>query len=126
MMWAWESPVMASPHAQVARRTGSTLLAGEIILSVVCCVAVPIIWAATGGPFWPLWVWSSLALPIALQLAWRRAWAQPRGARRGWQHCEQDSKQHEQRKPGLQDAPKTHARLRIAFPGQFKAAVIGG
>ena len=82
MMWAWEQAIMASPQSQVTRRTGSTLLAGEITLSVVCCVAVTIIWAATGGPFWPLWVWSSLALPIALQVAWRRAWDQPPGPRR--------------------------------------------
>jgi signal transduction histidine kinase len=73
---------MSSPHSQVARRTGSALLAGEITLSVVCCLAVTIIWAATGGPFWPVWVWSSLALPIALQVAWLRAWAQPPGPRR--------------------------------------------
>jgi signal transduction histidine kinase len=73
---------MPSPHSQIAQRTGSTLLATEVTLSVVCCLAVTIIWAATGGPFWPLWVWSSLALPIALQVAWRWAWAHPRGPRR--------------------------------------------
>jgi signal transduction histidine kinase len=73
---------MTSPHSQLARRTGSTLLAGEITLSAVCCLAVTIVWAATGGPFWPMWVWTSLGLPIALQVAWRRAWAQPRGPRR--------------------------------------------
>jgi signal transduction histidine kinase len=80
---------MASPHSQLTRRTGSTLLAGEITLSAVCCLAVTIVWAATGGPFWPMWVWTGLGLPIALQVAWRRAWAQPRGPRRrlaiqGW------------------------------------------
>ncbi len=48
----------------------------------MCCLAVTIIWAATGGPFWPMWVWTGLGLPIALQVAWRRAWAQPRGPRR--------------------------------------------
>jgi signal transduction histidine kinase len=82
MMWESESPIMASTHSQVTRRTGSALLAGEITLSAVCCLAVTIIWAATGGPFWPMWVWTGLALPIALQLAWRRAWAQPQGPRR--------------------------------------------
>ena len=80
---------MPSPHQQVAQRTGSTLLAAEVTLSAVCCLAVTIIWAATGGAFWPLWVWSGLALPIALQVAWRRAWTQSRGPRRalavqGW------------------------------------------
>jgi signal transduction histidine kinase len=62
--------------------TGSTLLAREITLAAVCCVAVTIIWAPIGGPFWPMWVWTSLGLPIALQLAWRRAQAEPRGPRR--------------------------------------------
>ncbi len=73
---------MTSPQSQAAQRTGSTLLAGEVTLSVVCCLAVTIIWAAIGGPFWPMWVWTGLALPIALQVAWRRSWAQPRGPRR--------------------------------------------
>jgi signal transduction histidine kinase len=81
-MMAWESQAMARHQAQLRRRTGSTLLAGELTLSAVCCLAVTIIWAATGGPFWPTWVWAGLGLPIALQLAWRRAWAQPRGPRR--------------------------------------------
>jgi len=73
---------MTSTQPQVARRTGSSLLAAELTVSVVCCLAVTIIWAATGGPFWPMWVWTSLGLLIALQMAWRRAWAQPRGPRR--------------------------------------------
>ena len=63
-------------------RTSSTVLAREITLAAVCCVAVTIIWVPTGGPFWPMWVWTSLGLPIALQLAWRRAQAEPRGPRR--------------------------------------------
>jgi signal transduction histidine kinase len=82
MMWAWESPIMASRQPQLGTRFGSTLLAGELTLSAVCCLAVTLIWAATGGPFWPMWVWASLGLPIALQVAWRRASAQPRGPRR--------------------------------------------
>jgi signal transduction histidine kinase len=73
---------MASPQSHVAQRTGSALLAAELTLSVVCCLAVTIIWAATGGAFWPMWVWTGLGLPIALQLGWRRAWAQPRGPHR--------------------------------------------
>jgi signal transduction histidine kinase len=73
---------MTSPQSQSARRIGSTMLAAEVTLSAVCCLAVTLIWAATGGPFWPMWVWTGLGLPIALQVAWRRAWAQPRGPRR--------------------------------------------
>jgi signal transduction histidine kinase len=80
---------MANPQSQLAQRTGSTLLATELTLSAVCCLAVTVIWAATGGPFWPIWVWTGLGLPIALQVAWRRASALPRGPRRrlaiqGW------------------------------------------
>jgi signal transduction histidine kinase len=82
MMGAWGSPIMPSHQAQLGTRSGSTLLAGELTLSAVCCLAVTIIWAATGGPFWPMWVWTSLGLPIALQVAWRRASAQARGGRR--------------------------------------------
>lgn len=70
------------PLAHIEERTGSTLLAREITLAAVCCLAVTIIWLPTGGPFWPMWVWTSLGLPIALQLAWRRAQAEPRGPRR--------------------------------------------
>jgi signal transduction histidine kinase len=82
MMWPWDMRTMASPQAHIDQRRGSALLAGEVTLSAVCCVAVFIIWLATGGPFWPMWVWTGLALPIALQFAWRRAWAEPRGPRR--------------------------------------------
>jgi signal transduction histidine kinase len=77
-----ELQAMARHEAHVGQRSGSALLAGELTLSVVCGLAVTIIWAAIGGPFWPMWVWAGLGLPIALQVAWRRAWAQPRGPRR--------------------------------------------
>jgi signal transduction histidine kinase len=82
MMWAWDTRAMPSPQPHIGERMGSTLLAREITVAAVCCLAVTIIWAATGGPFWPMWVWTSLGLPIALQLAWRRAQAQPAGPRR--------------------------------------------
>ena len=82
MMFPWEPQAMARSRAQIGPRTGGTLLAGELTLAAVCCLAVTIIWAATGGPFWPMWVWTSLGLSIALQIAWRRAWAEPRGPRR--------------------------------------------
>jgi len=82
MMWPWDTGAMARPQAHIGQRNGSALLAGEVTLSAVCCLAVTLIWAVTGGPFWTMWVWTGLALPIALQLAWRRAWAEPRGPRR--------------------------------------------
>src|SRR5947209_13328385 len=73
---------MPRSQVQIGRRTGGTLLAGEITLSAACCLAVTIIWLAVGGSFWPMWVWAGLGLPIALQVAWRRAWTQPPGPRR--------------------------------------------
>jgi signal transduction histidine kinase len=62
--------------------TGSRLFVAVATMAAVVCVAVTIIWFATGGPFWPMWVWNGLALPLALALAVRRAWSEPRGAHR--------------------------------------------
>jgi signal transduction histidine kinase len=76
------SPGMPGSQAHIGGRATSTLLAREITLAAVLCVAVTIIWVPTGGSFWPMWVWASLGLPIALQLAWRWAQAEPRGPRR--------------------------------------------
>jgi signal transduction histidine kinase len=54
-----------------------------VILAVVCCLATTIVWAAVGaGPFWPMWVWLGLGMPLVLNLAVRRAWSQPDGSRR--------------------------------------------
>jgi len=41
-----------------------------------------LIWVLTGGYFWPAWVWLSLALVIALIVAWRWSRLAPRGPRR--------------------------------------------
>jgi signal transduction histidine kinase len=50
------------------------------ILSVIGCVCV-VIWALTGGSFWPIWVLLGLSLPIALQSGVRYALQAPRGWR---------------------------------------------
>jgi signal transduction histidine kinase len=47
------------------------------IFGVVSSVCV-VIWALTGGDFWPIWVALGLALPVALQLAIREALRAPR------------------------------------------------
>ena len=61
----------------------SALLAKVVVVAAVICVAVTVIWFATGADtFWPMWVWNGLALPLALVVAVRRAWSQPRGPRR--------------------------------------------
>ena len=47
------------------------------IFGVVTFVCI-LIWALTGGYFWPIWVATGLALPIALQLSVREAVKAPR------------------------------------------------
>jgi signal transduction histidine kinase len=47
-------------------------------VSLVCFL----IWALTGGYFWPAWVWLSLALVFALIVAWRWSQLTPPGPRR--------------------------------------------
>jgi signal transduction histidine kinase len=47
------------------------------VLSVITFVCV-VIWALTGGDFWPIWVAMGLGLPIALQLSIREALKAPR------------------------------------------------
>jgi signal transduction histidine kinase len=47
------------------------------IFGVVTFVCI-LIWALTGGDFWPIWVAMGLALPIALQLSVREAVKAPR------------------------------------------------
>jgi signal transduction histidine kinase len=44
----------------------------------VCTFVCILIWALTGGDFWPIWVAMGLALPIALQLSIREALKAPR------------------------------------------------
>jgi signal transduction histidine kinase len=47
------------------------------VLSVLTFVCV-VIWALTGGDFWPIWVAIGIGLPIALQLSVREALKAPR------------------------------------------------
>jgi signal transduction histidine kinase len=57
-----------------------TMLATQLTLSVLLGLIVTIVWGAVGmGYFWPMWVWFGLAVPLALNAATRRAWAEPPG-----------------------------------------------
>src|ERR687885_2318368 len=42
-------------------------------LSILAGAAVTLIWALTGGFFWPMWVWFGLAVPVGMHAALR--WA---------------------------------------------------
>jgi signal transduction histidine kinase len=38
-------------------------------LAMMCALTVTIIWAATGGEFWPVWVWLGLSVPFMFRSA---------------------------------------------------------
>jgi signal transduction histidine kinase len=86
MMWlraALRERVMTESQTRTGHGRGSRLLAGELTLAAVCGLTVTIIWVATGADhFWPMWIWFSLALPLALQVVLIRGWSEPRGPRR--------------------------------------------
>jgi signal transduction histidine kinase len=53
--------------------------------AAVIGVSLVVIWAASGGgAFWPMWALLGLAIPVALVIATRWAWAQPKGTSRGY------------------------------------------
>ena len=49
-----------------ARRRGRLALAIHATVSGILAASMTIIWAATGGSFWPRWVWLGLAIPMGL------------------------------------------------------------
>src|SRR5215510_3378077 len=60
------------------RMNWSGWLSLQTSLFGVCTFVCILIWALTGGTFWPIWVAMGLALPIALQLSIREAIKAPR------------------------------------------------
>ena len=48
------------------RRKGHLAIAIHATVSGIIAAATTLIWAGTGGPFWPKWVWLGLAIPMAL------------------------------------------------------------
>jgi signal transduction histidine kinase len=55
--------------AMEPRRRGRLAIAIHAVVSGVPAVAVTILWAVTGGSFWPAWVWLGLGIPVALHAA---------------------------------------------------------
>jgi signal transduction histidine kinase len=52
------------------------MFAAQLTLSALAALIVTILWGLTGmGYFWPMWVWFGLAVPLAINIAVRRAWA---------------------------------------------------
>jgi signal transduction histidine kinase len=69
--------------ADVRLRAHGPVVSKQLTLSAVCGAAAMIVWIATGtGYFWPMWVWLGLAIPAALGVGIRWAWAEPPGRQR--------------------------------------------
>ncbi|MDQ3724009.1 MAG: sensor domain-containing protein, partial [Actinomycetota bacterium] len=63
-----------APVAAVPPALGPSF-ALHVALSLLAGLVVTIIWIATGGYFWPVWVWFGLAVFVALHAVAVRAWA---------------------------------------------------
>ena len=74
------------PSAPAIRGRGvdtTRLLSLQIAIAAIAGFATTVIWGMAGGGFyWPAWVWFGFGVPIALNVALRWAWAQPRGFKR--------------------------------------------
>jgi signal transduction histidine kinase len=74
---------MTESTSPAATQPLGTLLTTQISLSASCALGVTVVWAVTGaGYFWPMWVWLGLAIPLALNIGLRWAWARPPGRER--------------------------------------------
>ena len=73
----------ARATARAARRDAiwPAILRQESVISAGIGVLMLVIWAGTSGAFWPVWVWFGLAIPLAFQVAIRRALRAPKGHR---------------------------------------------
>src|SRR6185312_6725326 len=72
------SESVQSPPADRGSRAVSLALALAGIAGLACTIA----WGATGGPFWPAWVWLSVATAVALLVCGVRFADAPPGPQR--------------------------------------------
>jgi signal transduction histidine kinase len=74
------------PVAPAVGRAGSDagrMIALQLAIWAIAGFATTVIWAlGDGGYYWPVWVWYGLAIPVALHVGLRWAWAKPRGFKR--------------------------------------------
>ncbi|MBW3607919.1 MAG: sensor domain-containing protein [Actinobacteria bacterium] len=66
--------VAASPAAAAPPALGPPFEL-HVSLSLLAALVVTIVWLATGGPFWPVWVWFGLGVLVALHAVALRSWA---------------------------------------------------
>jgi signal transduction histidine kinase len=65
------------------RRRGRLAIAIHAVVSGIVAVSATILWAVTGGSFWPAWLWLGLAIPVALHGALHGALGVEPGRARG-------------------------------------------
>ncbi len=74
------------PVAPAGPRGGSDagrMIALQLAIWAIAGFATTVIWAlGDGGYYWPVWVWYGLAIPVALHVGLRWAWAKPPGFKR--------------------------------------------
>jgi signal transduction histidine kinase len=68
---------------RAARRRRGWWLGLQAAVSGVVALTTTVLWAATGGPFWPVWVWFGLSIPLALHGSLLLATGATRGRARG-------------------------------------------
>jgi signal transduction histidine kinase len=66
-----------------ARRRGRLAIAIHGAVSGIVALAATVLWAVTGGSFWPAWVWLGLGIPVALHGALHGAIGVKPGRARG-------------------------------------------
>ena len=74
------------PVAPAGLRAGSDagrMIALQLAIWAIAGFATTVIWAlGDGGYYWPVWVWYGFAIPVALHVGLRWAWAKPPGFKR--------------------------------------------
>src|SRR4051794_19327530 len=72
-----------APAALGAGSDAGRMIALQLAIWAIGGFATTVIWAiGDHGFYWPVWVWYGLAIPVALQVGLRWAWAKPRGFKR--------------------------------------------
>ena len=72
------------PLSRAPRRGRNMRFELHVCLALLAGLVVTIIWVATGGYFWPVWVWFGLAVGVSLHAVAVRAWAARRDRERSF------------------------------------------
>ena len=72
-----------APAGLRVRSDAGRMIALQLAIWAIAGFATTVIWAlGDGGYYWPVWVWYGFAIPVALHVGLRWAWAKPPGFKR--------------------------------------------